>query len=246
MINLVKSYTLLLSFLSFTGHSFSQDTIPDHKKLNADFVISLNSNGIASIPAFSLNKPDLMASVSLTKGRFSYDPTLAYSLEFKPWFIDNWVHYKIIDRPSLEFRTGMNLCVVSTDYHTIEDVIIRSVRFFAVELAGTYKFNEKSSVTLVFWDDNGIEKGTIRGHYINLSGRINEIFISRSIFLSARLQVFGISYTGKNDGFFTTPSLSASMKGYPVSVYLQATQPLQTNIVPYPGFNWNVGMSYSF
>jgi hypothetical protein len=77
-------------------------------KLNAGCTVSLNSNGIASIPAFSLDKPAIMASVSLAKGRFSYSPILAYGLDLKPWFIDNWLHYKLIKKPAFELRAGFN------------------------------------------------------------------------------------------------------------------------------------------
>ncbi len=96
-------------FLCISIFSFSQEEQSKQKnKLEPNVTFSININGIAPIPAFSLDKPALISSVNLIKGRFSYDPILAYSLEAKPWFIDNWFHYKIVVRPKFELRTGIN------------------------------------------------------------------------------------------------------------------------------------------
>src|ERR1035437_9298410 len=101
------SFCLLFMFIAI--FSFSQeDTISSKRKLRANASISLNSNGIAPIPAFTLGKPAIMMSMSLVKNRFSYDPTLGYGLDLRPWFIDNWLHYKLIVKPSFELRTGFN------------------------------------------------------------------------------------------------------------------------------------------
>jgi hypothetical protein len=52
--------------------SFSQeDTLNNKKKLVANASVSLNSDGIAPVPAFALGKPAIMASLSLAKNRFS-------------------------------------------------------------------------------------------------------------------------------------------------------------------------------
>ena len=50
------------------------------------------------IPSFALGKPALSANLSVVKGRFSYDPQLSYDLHLKPWIIDNWFHYKLVDK----------------------------------------------------------------------------------------------------------------------------------------------------
>src|SRR5512138_1913745 len=81
---------------------------PQSKPLKAYATFSLNSNGIASIPAFSLGKPAIIAALYLQKGRFSFDPVLAYDTRMKPWFFDSWLHYKIIRRPKFMLRSGFN------------------------------------------------------------------------------------------------------------------------------------------
>ena len=132
------SLCILLSLI----HIFSQaEEKPDslRSKLSAGATISLNSNGIASIPAFSLGKPAVLASITLAKGRFSYDPSLAYGLNLQPWFIDNWFHYKIIDRQSFTLRTGINVSTFNSNINFSDSVFLRAERYLAFEIAGIYK-----------------------------------------------------------------------------------------------------------
>jgi hypothetical protein len=117
-------YCVVFSFI-FTV-SFSSEVSDSSKtKLEAKANISLNSNGIATIPAFSLDKPAVIASVALTKGRFSYDPMLAYGLERKPWFIDNWFHYRIIEKPSFELNAGINISMYFFENKLPDEEIIQ-------------------------------------------------------------------------------------------------------------------------
>jgi len=124
----------VIFFLIFTG-SYSQEVTESSKvKLKAGGTISLNSNGIASIPAFSLDKPAVIATIILAKNRFSYEPQLAYGLDGRPWYIDNWVQYKIIDRPSFNFRTAANVSTFCSKYEVLEESILQGQRYYALAL----------------------------------------------------------------------------------------------------------------
>ena len=226
--------------------SLSQETTDGSKtKLKADANVSLNSNGVASIPAFSLGKPAIIASVSLTKNRFSYDPVLAYGVNIKPWFIDNWLHYKIIRKPSFELRTGVNFSTFFTEYKLTEETILRGDRYLAFEVAATYKFQSNTSLTLMYWNDNGLEPGTISGHFLDLVGEKTGIKIGKSVLMSANIQLFIITYDGNNDGLFVSPKISFALRNVPFALFWQGTQVLRSNIIPDPGFQWNVGLSYT-
>jgi hypothetical protein len=215
------------------------------KRLTAAATVSINSNGIASIPAFSLDKPAFIAAPVLTKGRFSYEPVLAYSLELKPWFIDNWLRYKIIDRPLFILRTGFNASTFFSVYKLTDRSILQGERYFAFELTGIWKITPNNLINIAYWSDNGMEKGTIRGHFFTITAERTGIDISR-ISLSAALQLFYINYTGKNDGLFISPRLTAAISDTPFAIFFQATQPISSNIEPFPDFRWNVGLSYTF
>ena len=215
-------------------------------KLEAGAVISLNSNGMASIPAFSLGKPAIIASLSLAKNRFSYTPTLAYGLDLKLWYIDNWLNYKLIRKPAFELTAGFNVSTFGSKYNLPDGSILEAQRYFAYALTGVYKFSAKNSLTIAYWNDNGQEKGSLRGHFINFVGERNDMNIGKNVQLTAALQVFYINYTGNNDGLFLAPKISSSVRNIPFSIFLQITQALSSNISPFPGFRWNIGIAYTF
>jgi hypothetical protein len=226
--------------------SFSQDeTKASNRKLQASANVSINSNGIATIPAFSLNDPAIIASVSLVKNRFSYDPTLAYDLNLRPWFIDNWLHYKIINKPSFELRGGFNVSTFFTKIELEGETILTGERYFAFSVDGTYKFDPNTLVTLAYWNDRGQESTSLKGHFIDLIGERSNIKLGNKLLMAVNVQLFYINYDGNNDGLFISPKISTSLRDVPFSLFFQATQPIQTNISPNPGFKWNIGISYT-
>ena len=237
------SLSLLLVCVSMGLFAQAEEARAKHPlKVEASF--SLNSNGIAPIPSFSLDKPALMAAASISKGRFSYSPTMAFSLEMKPWYVDNWFHYRVVDRPDFELKAGVNFSTFCSGLSIEGEEILKAERYFAFSLTGTYRFSPLSSLALDYWSDNGQEKGSLTGHFFNLVYEHSEISLGKKAFLGLNLMLFYINYTGKNDGLFFSPTLSFSVRGIPSTLYLQATQPLQSNIEPWPGFKWNVGISY--
>lgn len=235
-----------LVFFSIFTVSYSNEKADSSKaKLKANGTISLNSNGIASIPAFSLDKPAIIAAITLAKNRFSYEPQLAYSLDLRPWIIDNWLHYKLVDKPAFEFRTGVDISTFFSEYKVQDEVIWQGQRYFAIELTGVYKISPNSSLSFTYLNDRGQDQGTLIGHFFNLVGERSEINIGKNVLLSATLQLFYINYEGNNDGLFISPKISSSVRNVPFSVFFQATQALDSNISPFPGFRWNLGLSYA-
>lgn len=215
------------------------------KELGASVRVSLNSNGIAYIPAFSLGEPAIIAAISLSKGRFSYDPILNYGLDLKPWIIDNWFHYKIIDRPAFEFKTGAVFSAFFSEIETGEDPILQVQKYLAVEFISTYKFNSNSSLAFTYLLDRGQDPGTLKGHFFNLQAERSDFQLGKKGLLSASLQLFYINYTGEEDGLFAAANISASIRDIPLSLFFQAIQVITSNITPEPEFKWNVGLAYS-
>lgn len=238
---------LSMILLSLFAAALSQEqSYSERTKLKSSFTVSLNSNGISSIPAFSLGAPAIVGTAGLAKGRFSYDPVLAYGLDMKPWYIDSWVHYMIVDGSSFKMRTGINFSMYFSDLKLPDEDILQGERYWALELAGMYYFNEQTSLTLMYWNDRGQDPGTITGHFITLAGDRSGMELGKHLLWGINLQVFYIGYTGNNDGFFVTPKVTVSGRKVPISLFFQATQAIISNIEPFPGFNWNIGVAYAF
>jgi len=237
-------FVLLLSCLTLTAFpSEKPDSLKN--KLDAACGFSLNSNGLASIPAFSLGAPAFIASPSVGKGRFSFDATLGYSLEMKPWYIDSWFHYKLIVKPKFELKAGINFSTFAEKYELSEGDILQAQRYFAFSISGMYKFSSVSYLSLDYWSDNGQDRRTIRGHFVALDYDRSEISLGGRCLLDANLMLFYINYTGRNDGLFISPKLTLSGRDFPAAFFLQANQSLQSNITPWPGFHLNIGISYT-
>ncbi len=238
--------TLCFVFLCISVTSYSIEPADStKKKLKSSAIFSLNSDGISSIPAFSLGKPAVMASVSVAKNRFSYDPTLAYGLDFKGWFIDSWLHYRLIDKPHFEFRPGFNFSTFFSDFKSQDETIRQAQRYFTIEFTGICKFSSNTSLTIGYWNDRGQDKGTLIGHFFNIIGEKTDMRIGKSVLLTVDFQIFYIDYEGDNDGLFLSPKISASLRNKPFAIFFQPIQALESNITPYPGFRWNLGFAYT-
>jgi len=109
-----------------------------------------------------------------------------------------------------------------------------------------YYFDEKTSLTLMYWSDNGMDPGTISGHFLTLIGDKSGMPLGKSLVWAANIQLFYINYTGNNDGLFLTPKLSVSALNVPLTLFFQATQAIVSNVEPFPGFEWNIGVAYTF
>lgn len=241
----MKQLLCFLFLFIFTVSWSQEQPESTRSKLEANGTISINSNGIAYIPAFSLDKPAIIATFSLAKNRFSYDPILSYGLDLRPWIIDNWLHYKLIDKPAFELKAGAVLSAFFSEYEAPTETIWQAQRYFAVEFTGLYKISPSSSMSLTYLHDRGQEPGTLIGHYLNLGVEKSEIAIGKSGLLSTALQLFYLNYSGNNDGIFISPKISFSVRNIPSAIYFQIIQALESNITPFPGFKWNVGLSYT-
>ena len=240
-----KAFSLL--FLFFFTVAYAAEKCDSTKaKFHFTGNVSLNSNGMASIPAFSLGKPAFMANLTLAKRRFSYDPTVAYGLNMRPWIIDNWVHYRLIYKPKFELRTGVDFSMFFSEYDTGEDKILQGQQYITFEIAGIFKITPESSFSLMYWSDNGQDPGSMSGSFFNIVYDRASIGIGKSLLLSVNVQLFYLDYTGANDGLFVSPRIAASLKDLPLSVFFQATQAITSNVEPFPGFRWNAGVAYMF
>jgi len=210
-------------------------------------MVSLNSNGVAQVPAFAAGKPVVMLNLSVRKGRFSYDPNIAYGLNFKPWIFDNWFHYRLVDKLKFELRTGCNVSMFFSEFKNADTTgIWYGQRYFTPELAGTFKFDKNRSLAVMLWYDIGVEPNTISGLFYNLMYDRYGIPAGRHITLGVNVMLFYIDYTGNNDGFFISPKFSATSTKLPLSLFFQAIQPFTSNMNPYPNFQYNFGIGFIF
>ncbi len=240
----ILSCFLFLFIFSLTYSAESMDSTKPKLKISGN--VSLNSNGMAPIPSFSLGKPALIGAFSLQRRRFSFDPQIAFGVDMRPWIIDNWVHYRIIFNPKFELRTGIDFSMFFSKFSTGDYKILQGQQYLTFEIAGIFNLTPTSSFSLMYWSDNGQDPGSIKGNFYNAVYEKNDIIIGDSMFLSGSVQLFYLDYTGSNDGLFISPRIATSVRNVPLSLFFQATQSVTSNIEPWPGFRWNTGLAWLF
>jgi len=236
----------VLIFTIICFETYCRDASTDSElKLKASCTFSLNTNGISSIPSFSLGAPAVIANPSFNYGRFNYEPVLAYDFDIQPWYIDNWFRFRIVDRPEFEFRTGVNFSMFFIDMKLPDHTILQGQRYWAAEFTSVYKPSANSFVSAAYWNDRGQDPGSLQGHFLSLMAERSALPLGRSLLLAANMHLFYIDYNGNNDGLFLSPKLSCSLKRAPASIFLHCIQALSSNITPNPGFSWNLGLTYT-
>src|SRR5215471_5852043 len=68
--------------------------------------LSVTSNGISVIPTFTLGKPAAIVNMSISKGKFSFEPDLRFSLDGKPWNFLFWFRYKLLTAERFHINIG--------------------------------------------------------------------------------------------------------------------------------------------
>jgi len=233
----------VLLLVSLDG--FSQENVQVNKwTFSGSF--SINSNGINPIPAFSLGKAAAIANLSISKGWFNYEPGLAYAFDAKPWYVDNWFHIYLVRKPVFKLRTGVNFSMFFMEKTVSGEKFLNGDRYLTGEIAGIFTLPGNTNIWLMYWNDNGQERGTINGHYFNLFIEKTDINAGDEFRLAASLQIFMLQYTANNDGFFISPKLTFTRNKFPLALYTQANIPVTTNMLPAPKFQWNIGLAYIF
>jgi hypothetical protein len=95
----------LLATVKVVQAQTKKDTIHTPFKFSGTLILS--TNGISPIPAFSLEKPAVVANLSLRKRRFSFDPEMGFSTKGIPWYLNNFFRYRLIEKTRFQFQTGL-------------------------------------------------------------------------------------------------------------------------------------------
>jgi hypothetical protein len=212
--------------------------------------IQVTSNGISTIPAYSLGKPATMVILNINKKRFTLNPMLALSLDGKPWYMAYWLRYNAIQKEKFTLKTSVAWGWAFRDADLVKDLdtmtIKRAFRSAFTEIRPSYSFSPSASISLSYLYVHGLEedfKSNI--HCLTLSG----LFVFepvRNINFTVSPQIFMVEFIGQGNGTFASATMSLSHKKIPLSLGTLVTQPIQSTLKPKSGFVWNVNLTYSF
>ena len=213
--------------------------------------INLNTNGISPVPAFSLDKPSIIGTFSLDRKRLMLNPEIAFSTKGKPWFINPRFTYKVVDGDNFNFGIST---LYSFSYSYPEEMINNNLRtttrvehYMLFQSTFVYTAAEKASISLTTFHGFGLKSASIqRGNFFILGGSFTELKISERLYYSFFPQLTYINLDGETEGLFGSCTFGLGHNNWPFFLSTQITQALATNILPDPGFKWNVGVTYNF
>jgi len=236
-----RIYTFLLlvfSLFAIQGFGQTQDTL----SFNAD--IGLTNNGISNVPNFSLNKPAITSYLSFTRGRFSFDPQIHFSTEFKPWQNSYWLHYKLIDQANFKMRTGTGLNF-SYDYGSViadgvQKSLITGHSYFNADLSADYTVNKYLTISPIYLYGKGREKsGAGYLHYVALVTNFQNIDIGSQLKMAISPQIYHVLLDGLNGDFFST-NLALQSKQSPFSISAMMNTPIGHSNTLAADFVWSL------
>lgn len=172
--------------LNITYVSFSQTN--DSTKVSGHFggAVTVTNKGISIVPNLTLGKPAVIFDLSVGKRKLSFEPSLRFALEGKPWSFLFWWRYKLINtdrfhlnigaHPALSFKTYSFL----VDEVSEEHMVVR--RYLAGELVPSYFVNKNISIGMYYLYSRGIEEELTRNtNLISLKRQFFQYQIVRSV-----------------------------------------------------------------
>ncbi|NNE78254.1 MAG: hypothetical protein HKN31_14420, partial [Pricia sp.] len=209
------------------------------------------TEGIATIPAFSLGKPAIMGSLSFYKKRFGFDQYLAYSIDGKPWFIESYLNYKVLDGEKFDFAAS-TMWGASYSYQEVfsdggQQVETDYQRYVFLIFSTIYELTEKTSVGVSSYHGYGFPEGSIRwATFVSVKGSLSKWAMGRSLYARFYPEVLYINLDWGTDAFFAAGKFGVGIHKVPLFLSTQGSQYLTGNLTPNPGFRWNIGVSYEF
>ncbi len=242
--------TLVLFFLILSFVTYSQNPETSKKSLIFSGDIGLTNNGIDMIPTFSLDKPAFYTFLSIENGRFGFNPEVTFSLDGKPWYVNYWLRYKLVDKEqfNMGFRTSFSLFYenLNISENGIEKEIIQAQRYLNFELSPAYNISENSSINLGWLYSHGLETGTVNNiNFISLNENFTNIGLGNYFYCKLLAQLYYLNQDS-NNGVYFSATFGIVHKKTSLTLSSQMNQPITTSIIPNPGFIWNISLTWSF
>lgn len=241
---------LIVVFMTIIKLSYGQNT--DSTKSTNQFsgTISVTNNGLSFIPTFSLGKPAALFNLSMTKGKFSFEPELRFSITGKPWSFVFWERYKLVKTNKFRITLGVNgsLNFKSTPFNLNGVVSEYAVerRYIAAELSPNYLITKNISIGTYYLYSRGLDVGAIGNtHFITVNANISNIKLVEKFLLRVTPQFYFLKLDHQH-GYYFSSSIQLVRKKLPFSISSVINQAVQTTITGSKDFVWNISLNYNF
>ncbi len=234
----------LFFLITLYGRAQESDSIPIESSFHG--TVLLGNKGFAPIPAFSFDRPLVMAFLRLGKGKLTYQPDISVGLNGQPWATGHWIRYQVIQNRRFRLRSGIAGGIFFLeDTNNAGDEILNALRSATLETYAEISVSDNWIVGLTHWYNRGFDKGTVNGNFLDLKvSKLNTALFS-DFFININAEIFVFDFSRGFEGLYVS-SNSLILKGkFPVGVHFQMAYPIATSF-PAGGLNWNTGLLYVF
>lgn len=245
-------FTLLINF-AFSQEKDSVSLSPEAPKPDTYIsgALSVTNNGISTVPYLSLGKPAFITDLSLSRGRFSFDPQLKFNIpDARPWSFLFWFRYRLVESEKFRFTLGAHPAYSfktrTAIINGVEQEAITIWRFLATEIAPRYQITPKVSIGPYYLYSYNMETNVVKHtHFVSLQSSISDIRLSNKFYMSLHPQVYFLK-VGSRKGFYAYAGVSLNKKDFPFSLSALANKEIKSDIPGSEDFLWNVTLMYSF
>lgn len=180
---------------------------------------ALTNNGISIVPSFSLEQPAALVNMSLERGRFSFDPEIAFSLEeWRAWYQIYWLRYRPVVGEKFSLRTGAHFGLnFARILDSQNEETIKAERYLAGELAPEYKVGEHLKVGLLYMIAQGYDIGTsCVQHFMGVNANLSQIRLSNTLSLEVSPQVFFLHTFLQEQGVYASSAFKLTKARVPL------------------------------
>ena len=241
---------LLFVFLTVNYFTFSQKTDSTKNAIHFIGAVSVTNKGISMIPTFTLDKPAVAFTMSLSKGNLSFEPELRFAIDGKPWGYIFWWRYKILSTDKFFVNAGAHPAIAFKTMPVQADGMKKNVtvskHYIAAELSPNYRLAKNITVGIYYLYSHGIEKDAVQqGNFLTLNSNFSNIRITDAFFMRFTPQVYYLKLD-KQDGFYFTSAVTLARKNFPLSFSGVINKTIQSDISGNKDFVWNISLAYSF
>lgn len=245
---LVLLFLMLSVSISYSYARVNSDTTKVSTVFSGS--IQLTNNGISLVPAFSLGDPALVAFFEAKRKRFSYCPQFSFDSEGKPWYVNQWLRYQVINNSKISYRSSISYSFLYKPTEEIKDgvavPIIKTDRNLIFEQLLVKGLTSKTVLVFAHLYGLSVEKGGIKLNLVTLGTSTKGISLGKKIAMEVSPSIFYLAYTGNNEGLFSTQNIGVRYSKCPVSLGFQATEPLWMKNLNVKSFNWALSAIYTF
>ena len=237
--------------IAYSAPSFAQNSDQTQKTTRVSGAVTFTTKGISTIPSFTLGKPAVTFDLSVSRGKFSFEPQLRFAVfEGKPWTFIFWGRYKLVSNdklsvivgghPAFSFKNKTYL-VGGTSTQTM---VVK--RYLAGDLAPLFNLSKKISIGPYYLYSHGVENDIVKNtHFISARVNFTNIALGEQYFIKLSPQIYYLK-TDREDGYYYNASLSLVKKNFPLSLSSLFNKTIHSNVQGSKDFIWNISLIYSF